>query len=353
MRIALVVPSLRAGGAERVSITLAGAFDEDGHDVVLVVLDPEGPLRSEVPSGVGLVELGVRSVHASFPALVRALRRFGPDLIVSHLTHLNVAVAAVRLAVARKSKVLVVEHNVWLSDRDTTLRRDRLARVLARILYPTVHGVVAVSEAVATSLGRAHPHLRATVIPNPIPIDRIRMLAISVPAPDVRRPLVLAAGRLVHQKHFSLLLDALAQVQGEPSLVILGDGPERSALEDRIEELGLSDRVSIPGTIGNPYPWIAVADLIVSSSRFEGLPTVLIEALILGRSVVATNCPGGTAEVLGDGRYGILVPADDAAQLAAGIEQALLRGGSAVGEEATTRYRPDQVATRYLRAAGV
>jgi glycosyltransferase involved in cell wall biosynthesis len=176
------------------------------------------------------------------------------------------------------------------------------------------------------------------VIHNPIVSDALRARARTLRPPDGSRApvpdealalgvpdgarLILSVGRLAPQKNHVLLLDAFARLAGERKdahLVILGEGRERPALERRLEELELRGRAHLPGFVGDPAPWYAAASAFVLSSNWEGLPTVLIEALLYGCPIVSTRCPSGPEEILEDGRYGRLVPMNDTGALADAI----------------------------------
>jgi glycosyltransferase involved in cell wall biosynthesis len=134
-------------------------------------------------------------------------------------------------------------------------------------------------------------------------------------------------------------------------LLVLGEGSERRRLEALARRLGVESDVALPGYAENPYPLMARAAVVALSSLREGLPTVLIEALALGRPVVATDCPTGPREILEDGRLGRLVPPGDVDALAAALEQALAAGPPIVPTEALARYDPERVADRYLELA--
>ena len=136
---------------------------------------------------------------------------------------------------------------------------------------------------------------------------------------------VVAVGRLQEQKDYATMIRAFAQVRkARPvRLLILGEGKERPMLEALIEELGLQEDVGLPGFVMNPYAYLARASLFVLSSRWEGLPTVLIEALCCGTPVVSMDCPSGPREILRGGEYGRLVPVGDAEALARAIEKTL------------------------------
>jgi glycosyltransferase involved in cell wall biosynthesis len=163
-------------------------------------------------------------------------------------------------------------------------------------------------------------------------------------------PVVLAVGRLTDQKAFDVLIRAFALVRkNRPArLLILGEGENRLALECLIRELGLAQDVDLMGFVQNPYLYMAHTSLFVLPSRWEGLPTVLIEALYLGAPVVATDCPGGSRAILKDGKYGKLVPVDAPLMLAEAIEASLKERQPCLPEESWKPYHLDLIVDRYL-----
>ena len=174
-----------------------------------------------------------------------------------------------------------------------------------------------------------HPE-RCVAVPNPTITPEFTASLSHVPdhpwiGGDV--PLILGVGRLAWQKRFDVLIDALAIVRRtrEFRAIILGEGRFRSDLERQVQRVGLEDAVSLPGNMPDVGAWMAHADLLVSTSAFEGSPGVLIEALAAGLPVVATDCPGGSVELLEDGEGGMLVPMDDAGATAEAILKMLDR----------------------------
>jgi glycosyltransferase involved in cell wall biosynthesis len=168
--------------------------------------------------------------------------------------------------------------------------------------------------------------------------------------------LVLAVGRLTYQKDFSTLLRAFATVREkmDARLVILGDGPDRRNLESLATKLDIENHVDFPGYVDNPYPYLKRADLFVLSSRYEGLPNVLIEAQICGAPIVSTDCPTGPDEILMKGRAGVLVPVGDAASMAVAMsdvlcDQSLARGFVESGQEELHRFTPEACYNAYMR----
>jgi glycosyltransferase involved in cell wall biosynthesis len=344
--LALVVPELRGGGAERVHLDLARGFVDRGHDVRLIVGARTGELAAAVDPRCHMVELGVRRVGAMIPQLARYLRSDPPDALLSTMTHMNTAVLiAARLSTRRRSFRIGVIEQSSLSQRmdHGTSWKTRALYALAHRAYADADAVVACSHGVAIDLERRfHLHDRLHVIYNPVDGDRARRLALdAIPTPWDSQAFVLAVGRLVPEKGFDLLLRAHALLSGPdaPHLVILGDGPERSALEGLARQLGTSSSVWMPGFVTNPFAWMTRAQALVLSSRREGLPTVLVEALAIGAPIAAVNCEWGPSEILDGGLFGQLVPPGDDVGLAQAMTTAIAEG-----------RLPEAVARRRARA---
>lgn len=353
-RIVVFLPSLAGGGAERATLALSAGLAGAGFVVRLVVGTSAGALSDSVPDGVELVDLGAGRALTAAPALVRYLRRERPEVVISAISHASIiAAAAVRLG-RPGGKLIVVHHNTTsISTRRSVRRRDRLVPALCAVAYRGADRIVAVSQGVAADLARSS-HLalgRIEVVPNPIDYDRIRALADQPaddgPATDDTTPLLVAAGRLETQKGFDVLLHALAVTQRPSRLVLLGDGPLRAELTDLTQRLGLADRVTLGGFAANPYPYFARAAAYVLSSRWEGLPTVLLEALPFRLRIVATDCPSGPREILEGVDGAELVPVDDVGALAEAIDRAVAAGPLERSRADWRRYDFAEVMTRW------
>jgi glycosyltransferase involved in cell wall biosynthesis len=331
-RLAIFVPSMVGGGAERAMLNLAQGIAERGYAVDLVLARAEGPYLVQVPGSVRVVDLKASRVLASLPALVRYLRREQPEAMLSAMCHANIiALWARRMAGVPKQVVVSERNTLSRSARHASNRRGRLMPQLSRRFYPWADGIVAVSKGVADDLAQVAglPRERIQVIYNPVVTPELRQKA-QAPLEHSwfepgQPPVLLAVGRLTVQKDFPTLIRAFAQVrQARPArLLILGEGQDRRGLETLVRQLGLERDVSLPGFIENPYPYMARASLFVLSSRWEGLPAVLIEALYCGAPLIATDCPSGPREILRAGQYGQLVPVGDATALAKAIETSL------------------------------
>jgi glycosyltransferase involved in cell wall biosynthesis len=227
---------------------------------------------------------------------------------------------------------------------------------LIRRFYPWADGVVSVAQGTADDLvrtaGLRPAHIE--VVHNPIVTPELRAMADEpLDHPWFRPgqpPVVLAVGRFTPQKDFGTLIRASSRVllAGGARLLILGDGPERAHLEALVSTLRLEGSVDLPGWVANPYPYMVRAGAFVLSSRWEGLPSVLIEALFCGAPVVATDCLSGPSEILEGGRYGLLVPVGDEDALAEGIAAALAGEVPPPPPESWHPYELETVVQRYL-----
>ncbi|MCA9494674.1 MAG: glycosyltransferase [Myxococcales bacterium] len=358
--LALFLPSLLGGGAERVMVELAGGFAERGHRTTLVVARRTGELSDQVPASVDVVDLGVRGTGSAVVPFARWLRARRPDAVLSAMTHTNVSALLARRLSRTRVRLVVSEHNA-IAERiaRATGPRQRLMYALARRLYRSADAVVGVSEGVTrelcTSLDLDVAGTRA--IYNPVVSERVLRAAeapVDHPWIDAEVPLVLAVGRLVPQKGFDTLVRAFARVRAErpARLVILGEGPERPRLQALIGELGLTDDAGLPGFVPNPHAWMRRASVFACSSVWEGFGVVIAEALAAGCPVVSTDCPHGPDEILEHGAWGRLVPVGDADALARGIVQAIDEGRDAVGDDArrgrASRFTVDAAVQAYL-----
>ena len=339
-------------------VNLAQGITDRARAVDLVVADARGELAGQVPAGVRLVDLRSPRVLRSLRPLAAYLRRERPVALVSSMGHANlVAIWAGRLARQRTPVIATVHNTMSRSTPDQGRWAAWLWPRLLHTFYPWAHDVVAVSRGAADDLARtaALPRERIRVIYNPVITPAMEALArqrVDDPwfAPD-QPPVILGVGRLNRQKDFATLVRGFAAVRQrrEARLVILGEGDERAALERLVAELGVSRDVALPGFRASAVAHMAHSAVFVLSSAWEGLPTVLIEALAVGAAVVSTDCPSGPREILQDGRLGALVPVGDSAALAAAMLDALARPAGAPPREALAPFTMDAAVDHYLR----
>jgi glycosyltransferase involved in cell wall biosynthesis len=256
--------------------------------------------------------------------------------------------------------VVTVHNTLSVATATPNNRRSRLLPLFIRAFYPLADEVIAVSQGAADDLVRTAGLSadRVDVIYNPV-ITADLLAARKAPPPhrwveEGQPPVVLGVGRLTPQKDFPTLLRAFALVrrQRPARLIILGEGPDRPELEALVAQLNLGDDVALPGYHPAVPAFMARAAVFVLSSAWEGLPTVLIEALALTRNIVSTDCPSGPREILQDGRLGRLVPMHDPEALGRAILDSLDHPGTRAADEALAPYTEKAAVEQYLRAVG-
>ncbi|MCB1690059.1 MAG: glycosyltransferase [Halioglobus sp.] len=347
-------------------LTLIGGFLARGRTVDLVLCQAKGSYLGEIPEGANRVELKptgglytrwhaamvsmrdffdllrpvlLASKIAPETARLRSLQQYiedsRPDVILSALPYANL----IAIWAKRKSKhtpAVIVSERIALATycaAPSNFRkwRWRYLPALVRRTYPGADKVVAVSNYVADELTAVVGLQKGlvTTIYNPVVDDSLRERAREeLEHPWFRpgaAPVVLGVGRLTEQKDFATLMRAFSRVREdrEARLVILGEGGLRADLEKLANQLGISADVDMPGFVANPLKYMARASVLVLSSEYEGLPGVLIQALACGCPVVSTDCPGGSAEILADQKYGALVGIGDVDAMAEAVRAEL------------------------------
>ena len=356
--LAIFIPSYAGGGAERVALFAAQALTDAGMRVDLVVACGRGELRDVPLPGVNKVELGAVTEILSAPGWVRYLKRVRPRCAMS-IVHTSNFSSGIGKLLVPDVPVIVSQHlalrcnrsNQWWFRRWFGLGPERF-------VYRHVERVTGVSQGLADECAEVFdlpPH-KVLALPNPRHEQAAPLEITAEQEPMFEKPVLLSVGRLTHQKDYGMLLRAFADVSSrrDLNLVILGDGPERASLEAQARALGLSQRVFFPGFVDNAESFMRRARLFVMSSRNEGLPMVLIEALAAGTAIVSTDCPFGPQELLDGGRLGRLTPVGDAERLAAAIEAELDEPD--VGHDARRaeraewlqQFEPETITARYL-----
>ncbi|MGE3776704.1 MAG: glycosyltransferase family 4 protein [Pirellulaceae bacterium] len=352
--LAVVLPSLAGGGAERVGVELANIWARSGRAVTLLSLDDRPPTYAIDPS-VTRVQLGLLRVSRHVVAamrnniwrvrrLRRALRATGAQQVVSLSDVTNVT--TLLAGWGQGWDIVVCER--------TEPRHHAISRIwnrLRRALYGHARALVVQTESVAGWARQQGWRIPIYVIPNAAP----DLSFIAPPAPQVTRGTMLAVGRLSREKGMDVLLDAFARLAGDHpgwQLQVFGEGVERTKLEDAITAYQLAGRVHLPGWTADLPARFGAADIFALPSRYEGFPNALLEAMAAGLPCVACDCDSGPREIIRPGLDGLLVPPEDPRSLAEALDRLIRDVGlrqtlSTRAREVTRRFSQSDFQTRW------
>lgn len=353
-KLLLVLPAVRAGGAERVMVGLSEVFLDAGFEVHLATVNKGedffalrgGIVRHRFEFSTGSMGLRAPFVNARKLAAIRKLaRNVQPTAIISFLNRMNIRVLAATMGL--RIPVIVSER---IAPEKTGAGPGW--KVLRRLMYPKAYAVVAQTRREADWFKGFVK--RTTIIENPVSPRVLSARGV----PDYSSKLVVAAGRFTRQKGFDILVRAFGKVASQFKdwrLVVYGDGPQRVQLLELVRELGLEDRVAMPGTASDLLGAMLGASTFVLSSRYEGFPNVLIEAMGLGLAVVATDCPNGPREILENEVNGLLAgEPGDVEELAAKLAQIFespekrQQLGSAARITVADRFSPENIGAKWI-----
>lgn len=364
MNVTFLINSLRAGGAERVCVTLANEMQARGSTITVVVLDlRDAVLRAKLNPQIEVVDLHTSHARRSIGSLARYLRSRRPQLVLSFNHQLAVMLTWLR-AVGVADFALIARNISTLSEKaafEKSFWHRHVVHAATRMFYRKVDAVIAQSEGMKRDLIARYGFNegRIAVIPNPLPAGFMERRADG-PIPWHQRPKeLLYVGRLNAVKGLELLIDAAAACFAtHPDLILrlVGEGDQQRALEARAREAGIAERVSFEGYRPEPLEYHARARLVLLTSHYEGFPNVLVEALSQGTPVVSVNCQSGPDEIVSPGVNGLLVEGRDPAVFGAAIARALATEWDVVRVRATAeRFSTTRVVAAYterIAAAG-
>ncbi len=330
-RLCFFLSDLDAGGAQRTFANLVNGLPSDRFSVELVVGRSSGTALAWFETGRRVVDLGCAKTRATLGPLRRHLAKVRPDVLLATMVDANIVAALATRFLAHRPRLIVRETNSHRARTDL----GRLRRAAVRWAYRRADAVVALSHGVGRELIADYglDPARVVTIHNPVDTESWRRRGQAARGAEPpwgsyggEGPMLVAVGRLIPQKGFDLLLQALALCQGagrKAKLAIVGEGPERARLEALAQKLGIGGRVLFAGFIPDPAGWYAHGDVFVLPSRWEGFGHVIVEALACGLPVIAFDCPHGPVDILGGGDAGLLVPAQDIGALSAAIDRVL------------------------------
>lgn len=331
-KIAIFIPSLAGGGAERVAVTFANQIAKLGHEChLLVATNSEEQYAKEIEDSVNIHRFEASRVLTSIPALTKHIKIIKPAVILAIMDYSSiVARLAITLSRRTNTRLYIREAiSIEFKQENQPHKLRNVTKPLIDYAYRHADGIVSPSKELALSIKNAYPAQKNIKhINNPVVTDQFDTLLLKRPESlpwQKGSKTIISAGRLSIQKDFITLIKAFNIVRRklDCKLIILGEGSERKHLLKFITDNNLMEHCYLPGFIPNPLPYFRQADLFVLSSKHEGLPNALIQALACGTKAVSTNCPTGPAEILDNGNFGILVPVGDYEKMAVAIEKSL------------------------------
>ena len=333
MKALFILPNLHMGGAERMTLRLLRDLNRRGLEPTLFLIKREGLFLSEVPTDVRVVSTLDGEAQSS-----RSSRRLLLSKLLKYARDTDVVVGALELGPTYlaylSGRILNKPAIGWVhTSMGKHLRLfSRWQRIFTRLVYPRLGAVVVVSRGAADSL-ESIVHIRperVAIIPLYLDWDSLQTMAAEAVPPWARsilaHPTVVTVGRLVTAKGFDVLIKAHARLRQaglNHNLLILGEGPARAELERLALSLNVRSSVFIQGFVANPHAIVKAASIFVLSSRYEGFPLALLEALGVGAATLATDCAGGVREILENGKFGVLVTPEDDCALASAISKLL------------------------------
>lgn len=360
LKLLLFRPTLGQGGADRVTVTLLQSFDPQVFDASLVLVRREGAMLSILPPDVKVYDLKAKNLKNSWLPLLRVLRAERPDILFSTSSGGNIIAVLSHILARQKCRLILSERNVLLHGRVTV--KKKIILFLKRLLYRRADHITSVSQGVKDDLIRRLQVAdeRISVVYNPVITENIPHQAVEPvehPWFNENIPVILGVGRLVEEKDFSTLIKAFTVIRAERKarLFILGEGELRENLEQLIVSRGLQEDVQFGGFDPNPFKYMAKCTCFVLSSKFEGLPGVLIQAMYCGAPVISTDCPSGPSEIIESGVDGFLVSVGDVAAMADKLKYLLdhpevRRQFSQQAQISTQKFKVETVLNYYTNA---
>lgn len=358
-KVSVLIYDFEPRGVQRSQVRLASQLEKDGFDVEVFSFNAKGPLREQLSSGIPVYDFAVGSTKAGALALIRYLCSRPDCLVLSAEDHVNCMIIMIKMFFRLNFRVSVscrVSPMLW-AENSRFFSKNWILKKMVSFLYPFADQRVVLSDGMADDYARIFGLKKDSlrVIYNPV-----LNAPSAAPMPEVWHdwflgsgvPLILGVGHLSKIKGFDVLIEAFSIVRKQVNarLIIVGQGPEREALKVLSRDLGVADEVYFAGFQENPMSFMKNSDLFVLSSRSEGLPGVLIEAIGSDCPVVSTRCGGGALEIMEDGRVGPLVEVDDVEGLAAAILEQLASPRDVTKLRVSARrFRADVISRLYLK----
>lgn len=364
-KILFIIPQLKFGGAERVFVTLANEFNLCRKtEVIIFISGTSNEINFVLNKNVKVFSSDYNNIFCKLFEIVKLIKFVKPKVVVSALDNGNLFSLLASFFVCKKIDFHITIHsNLSQVNKIENSKKGKLARFLLTFLYQRAKSIITVSHGVNQDFRnffQNNNNVLVKTIYNPIVNkDLIRLSnekinpSFNIKCNDFK---IISVGRFVEAKNFELLIESFSILKSkiECSLILIGDGPLLHKYELLIEKYSLKDDIQILGFLSNPYKYIKASDLFVLSSTYEGLPTVLIEAMACGTKVVSTDCPSGPREILEDGIWGKLVPLDNKYALADAMFDSLMEKDTPPDvQKRANEFSVELAAQKYLEHFGL
>lgn len=362
-KIAFYMHNFNGGGAEKVTIKTAEELANRGYDVTLIMRENKGILSNNIPVNIKVIDLKINGNSKIFKNLInivklgKLLKENDYEVIFGVTFNMSVLLALSSMLYINKSRLFAIMHSTISQEKHKLMR---IRKIIMNKVSKKFEKIIFVSEGARVDYIKTMniDSIKTTTIYNPIvskEISKKENENVDCDWINYKNDykIIINIGRLTIEKNQKLLLNAIKLVSKKEKvkLIVLGDGALKDKLNKIAEENGISDIVKFYGFVNNPYSFLAKADLLVLSSKYEGLPTVLIEALACGCNVVSTDCPTGPNEILENGTYGKLVPLDNEEEMASAILYMLNDGkiSSDVLKKRSEKFSVENSIKKYIK----
>lgn len=326
-KILFIVPSLIGGGAERIISIIFNFLNRKKFEPILVLLKNEGPYLEDIPKDIQIIDLQATQARYAIIKIIRTIKQVKPDIVFSTLGYLNILIAMIKPFLS-KNIVFIARESNTVSVQNKQEKYPVLFDLLYKVFYNNFDQIISQSDYMKKDLIDNYNIMKdkIEVIHNPVNITKIETLANKSMTNFYKNDKfnLLTVGRLDYQKGYDLLIEAMSKLDKKFHLTILGEGKDDTKLEQLAKSFDIEDNITFAGFQSNPYIYMIHADLLILSSRYEGLPNVVLEANACGTPVVAFNCPGGTGEIIENGVNGFLCECGNIDELIKKINKAYL-----------------------------
>lgn len=310
-KILFILPNLNSGGAERVISLLCNNLSRDKFEVVLSVLKKEGMFLRQISKDVKIIGLKKEHVRNSFFEIRKLIIQEKPDIVFSTLSHLNLFLAIFKFLLPKE--VIYMGRESSIVSESIASENSKIKQIIMSKLYIFFYNkleyIICQSKYMADDLIKNYKveKSKIRIINNPVDIEKIESLSSEKIEIKINRDKInlVTVGRLTPVKQYCYLLDMFSKLDMKKyHLYIIGDGTERNVIENKIKKLGLENNVSLLGNRENPFSIEKQCDIFILTSKYEGFPNSVLEALALGLPILTLKSPGGILEIIKDGENG-------------------------------------------------